>query len=218
MNLIRERSIGTCAFLAKIAVLFGILALAAFGVFGCATGPDGGIYIDETVWVYVTNRVDSVAGGSVKGGGASSGAAEPPSSTVAAQGDVGELKVVLDFRYGGFKGGGAKEDPRCRIGSPKITKDKISWKWETKIPSDWKRGSTSKGPMVISAAFYWDEAEKKWIGGKMDWCDEARTSRACNHIHDGYNGWKSAGWDAAKKRAYCVVSADGKWRSNLIED
>ena len=71
---------------------------------------------------------------------------------------------------------------------------------------------------VIFAVFYWDEAEKKWIGGKMDWCDENRTSRDMENIYDGYNGWKSAGWEAAKKRAFCVVSADGKFRSNVPED
>lgn len=123
---------------------------------------------------------------------------------------------VLVFRYGGFDGSTAKEDARCVLGSPKITKDKISYKWESGIPSDWKRFTTSKGPMVVACAFYWDDG--KWVGGKMDWTDEARTVRDATHIHDGYNGWQSAGWDSASRRAFCVASADGKFRSNLITD
>jgi hypothetical protein len=121
----------------------------------------------------------------------------------------------MDWRFGGFDGGKAKEDSRCRLGGVKITKDRIAYKWERGIPGDWKRGKTSKGMMVIAAAFYWDGA--RWVGGKMDWTDEARTARECTHIHDGYNGWQSAGWDGAKRRAFCVASADGKFRSNLAE-
>lgn len=160
------------------------------------------------------NATEEPAAGSGRVAGASSDATGSSSSSTT---DANPAPV-LEYRFGGFSGGKAVEDPRCRIGFPKITKDKIAWKWESGIPSDWKRGSTSKGPMVISAAFYWDETARKWVGGKMDWCDEARTSRATEKIYGGYNGWKSEGWDKAKRRAFCVVSADGKWRSNLIED
>ena len=30
--------------------------------------------------------------------------------------------------------------------------------------------------------------------------------------------WDAAAWDSATRRAFCVVSADGKLRSNLIEE
>ncbi len=222
----RLSRIGRACALFAMAFVFAAFAAGTAFFCGCTTGNDG-IYIDETIWVYATNRIDHAIEKHSPAPDAATGddsAEEGQSGSVGAPSDggkpsgVGDSSLKLDFRYGGFKGGNAKEDSRCRIGSPKITKDKISWKWETKIPSDWKRGSTSKGPMVISAAFYWDESEKKWIGGKMDWCDEARTSRATGHIYDGYNGWKSAGWDKAKKRGFCVVSADGKYRSNFIED
>ena len=123
---------------------------------------------------------------------------------------------VLDFRYGGFDGLKAVEDPRCRLALVSITKDRIAYKWASGIPSDWKRGKTSKGMMVVACAFYRDG--EKWVGGKMDWTDEARTVREATHIHDGYNGWQSAGWDSASRRAFCVVSADGRHRSNLLEE
>ena len=211
------------------------LALAfAFAVAGCGCAqlpevftPSGERPVYTVVKRGATAAPDpSPAPSEEKGAGVHAGAADGVSSDPATEDADSEDassgsvagSVSLDFRFGGFKGDKAKEDPRCRIGSPKITKDKISWKWESGIPSDWKRGSTSKGPMVISAAFYWDETSRKWVGGKMDWCDEARTSRDTGHIYDGYNGWQSAGWDKAKRRAFCVLSADGKFRSNLLED
>ena len=198
--------------------LSAILAAALLAVAGCSVPPDDTV-VEEWFWAprdkvaYTVvpkggsealpneNASDPATGGSGKVDGSSSGVAG---------------SVSLDFRFGGFNGNKAQEDPRCRLSSPKITKDKISWKWESGIPSDWKRFTTSKGPMVVACAFY--REGETWIGGKMDWCDEARTSRECNHIHGGYGGWQSAGWDEAKRRAFCVVSADGKWRSNLIED
>lgn len=123
---------------------------------------------------------------------------------------------ALVWRYGGFDGSKAVEDPRCRLSLVSITKDRIAYKWASGIPADWKRGKTSKGMMVVACAFYRDG--EKWVGGKMDWTDEARTVREATHIHDGYNGWQSAGWDSASRRAFCVVSADGRYRSNLLED
>lgn len=120
----------------------------------------------------------------------------------------------LDFRYGGVKASPA-EDARCRLSGLKIGAEALSFKWESGIPTDWKRGSTAKGPMVLACAFY-DEGGK-WVGGKFDWIDEKRSTRPLKNIHDGYGGWNAAAWNAAKRRAFCVMSADGKYRSNLIE-
>ena len=123
---------------------------------------------------------------------------------------------VLVFRYGGFDGSRAAEDPRCRISKLRIGKDSLSFHWDTGIPSDWPRGDTKKGPMILACAFY--EEGGRWIGGKFDWVDEHRSSRPLENVHDGYNGWDAAAWKAAKKHAFCVVSADGKFRSNLLAD
>ena len=84
------------------------------------------------------------------------------------------------------------------------------------IPSDWQRGDTKKGPMILACAFYEDGG--KWVGGKFDWIDEARASRPLENIHTGYGGWNAAAWAAAKRRAFCVMSADGRHRSNLLEE
>lgn len=123
--------------------------------------------------------------------------------------------VVLDFRYGGVKAKPA-EDSRCRISKLKIGGDSLSFHWDTGIPSDWKRGATEKGPMILACAFYRDGS--CWIGGKFDWIDEHRSGRSLENIHGGYGGWNAGAWNAAKKHAFCVMSFDGKYRSNLLEE
>jgi hypothetical protein len=69
--------------------------------------------------------------------------------------------------------------------------------------------------MVLACAFIWDGS--RWVGGKFDWIDEARSSRPLANIYEGYNGWDAKAWATAKRRAFCVASADGKFRSNLAE-
>ncbi len=131
----------------------------------------------------------------------------PPSSSSSSS----PAAAPMDWRYGGFDGSKAKEDPRCRFSLVSIGKDKIAYKWESGIPSDWSRDGT----LVVAAAFFWDGG--KWVGGKFEWTDESRSSRSAANIHDGYHGWDAAAWDGAARRAFCVASADGKHRSNLIE-
>lgn len=123
---------------------------------------------------------------------------------------------ALVFRYGGVDGSKAKEDPRCRISKLGIGNDSLSFHWDTGIPADWSKGATGKGMMILACAFY--EENGRWVGGKFDWIDEARASRPLENIHTGYGGWNAAAWAAAKRRAFCVMSADGKKRSNLLEE
>lgn len=145
---------------------------------------------------------------------AGAGATAPASDSAGSvAGSSSSSAVTLDYRYGGFKGGSAKEDSRCRISNFKMGKSGCSLKWETEIPGDWKRG---EGGFVIAAIFYKDG--DRWVGGKFDWIDRSRSTRDFKNIDGGYNGWNASAFRAAKKHAFCVVSADGKLRSNLLED
>ena len=125
--------------------------------------------------------------------------------------------AALDWRYGGFKGGGAEEDPRCRLSGLKVGRDSLSLHWDTTIPGDWARDESEKGRLVVIAAFY-QAADGRWIGGKFDWIDETRASRPLENIKGGYGGWDGAAWAAARRHAVCVVSADGRRRSNLATE
>ena len=178
---------------------------------GCATGPDG-VYIDETIWLFVTNRADravaeqsqdSATGASVEVGD-SSGVAESASSFVA------------DWRYGGFNGSRATEDPNCQIGSLKLSRDGLSFRWV-------KGGCETLGATdredydhTVACVFYRDGS--KWVGGKFDWVSTSRTYRDFENVHCGYGGWNADAFFGAKRHGFVIVSADGRKRSNFIED
>ena len=150
------------------------------------------------------NGASTSAGGCEKNGEGAQASSDSPSIPPS---------PALLFRFGGVKATPA-EDGRCHLSRLAIGADSLSFHWDTGIPSDWKRGDT----MILACAFYFDDASERWIGGKFDWIDEHRSGRSLENIHGGYGGWNAGAWNAAKRRAFCVVSADGKYRSNLLED
>lgn len=233
----RLRFFEAIRFVIALAVCFAVLAWAAFTQ-GCASPgelPPGAIdfvtnYAQRVVVAVREQTKDSATWSSGAEAGASSGVAGSTSSSTEEHTENTEgastssqtsvpsaSSVVLDFRYGGVKAKPA-EDSRCRLSRLAIGADSLSFHWDTGIPSDWKRGDTKKGPMILACAFYFDDASERWIGGKFDWIDEHRSGRSLENIHGGYGGWDGMSWTAAKKHAVCVVSADGKFRSNLITD
>ncbi len=209
--------------------LGAILAAAMLAVAGCSVPPDETV-VDEWFWAphdQVTYTVvkrgafgsfttsQDPATPSTEESGNGGDAAESGSSNDSATAGSSS-SVVLDFRFGGFRGGKAVEDSRCRISKLKVGKDSLSIHWDTRIPDDWARDKGEKGPLIVVAAFY--KSGDAWIGGKFDWIDESRSSRSLENIKGGYGGWDGAAFTSAKKHAVCVVSADGRYRSNLIED
>jgi len=125
-----------------------------------------------------------------------------------------EGSFAAAWRYGGFDGSRAKEAAGCRIGSLWMDRDGMSYKWvsggcEALGASD--RGDYSH---TVACAFYWDGS--RWVGGKFDWISTSRTTRSFENIHDRYNGWDPDAFFGAKRHAFCIVSADGKRRSNVV--
>ncbi len=225
----RLRFFEAIRFVIALAVCFAVLAWAAFTQ-GCASPgelPPGAIdfvtnYAQRVVVAVREQTKDPATWSSGAEAGASSGVAGSASSSTEEHGKDEEenpgspsssYSPVLDFRYGGFDGGRAKEDPRCRISNFKMGKSGCSLKWETAIPGDWAR---DKDGLVIAAIFYKDG--DRWIGGKFDWIDRSRSTRDFENIDGGYGGWNASAFRAATKHAICVVSADGKYRSNLLEE
>lgn len=202
-NPVRGQLVGLAATFAFVA-LWILAALCA----GCASAPeDPATLLLDAAWAHWKKHHDTAT--------AEAGAVTPAPAEDSAASVAGSPLV---WRFGGFDGSKAVEDPRCRLSSPTIMADSIRYKWESGVPSDWARNKTESGSLVIAAAFFWDEDAKKWVGGKFEWTDESRSSRDCRNIYEGYGGWHAAAWEYAAKRAFCVVSVDGKYRSNLLED
>lgn len=207
-------------FAIKFTLFMLFLGVVAYCCSGCTSERDGGIYIDKTVWVYVTNRVDKavekhspvpdnatgddpvqeVPGGSMgtpSDGGASSGTGDSFSA---------------DWRYGGFNGSKAKEDSACQIKSVSMSSKGVTFK----LSGSWW-GATHDNPTMRCCAFYKD-GSGKWVGGFWEWGSPDRTYRSFANIDDGYKGWNAKPFHASKKHAFVICSKDGKYRSNFIED
>ena len=122
---------------------------------------------------------------------------------------------VLDFRFGGFDGSGAQEDSRVQIGFVKMGKDRMTYRFVAGDLSAWGLARTQAD--AIACAFYFDEKAGKWVGGKFDFISTSRLSRSFNNIRSGYRRWNADAFFAAKRRAFCICSKDGRNRTNLAE-
>ena len=138
-------------------------------------------------------------------------AEDPPE---AAQTASPQTAPAVEWRFGGFDGSRAEIDRAVKIGSVRISEDRIQYSWKA-APKTWERKVTEKGKLVIAAAFVW--ADGRWVGGKFDWTDETRNSRSTENNLTGYNGWDASAWRGAKRRGFCIASPDGRWRSEIEE-
>ena len=192
---------------------------------GCSATPDG-IYIDETVWVYATNRIDRVVEKHRSATGGDSRVGDDR-----AQGERGGSRVTpsddrldtpaaelfsAEWRYGGFNGSRAQEVPGCRIGSLRVTRDGLSYKWESGGCESLGASDRGDYSQTLACAFFWDG--EKWVGGKFDWISTSRTSRSFENVHGGYGGWNASAFFGAKRHGFCIVSKDGRRRTNFIEE
>ena len=184
------------------------LCLAAFDAGAIAVGNwDGGD---------VPSGISTASAGSNNSAGvvdADAGFEKPSGAGASDAADAVELSL-LDWAYGGFKGGSAKLVDGCRIGSLKVSSSGLSYKWERGGCE--ALGASGAGDYSQTLACLFCRISGKWRGGKFDWISTSRTTRSFENIQDGYNGWPKNAVEAADAYAFCIVSKDGKRRSNVI--
>lgn len=120
---------------------------------------------------------------------------------------------AIDFRYGGFDGSKAAEDPNTQIGGLTVSKSGMRYKWTRGDLGNWGLGNTDAGALIC--AFYRDGS--RWVGGKFDWISTSRTTRGWENIEGRYNGWEPDKFFGADRVAVCICSKDGRRRTNLAE-
>ena len=120
----------------------------------------------------------------------------------------------LDWRYGGFSGAKAKPVDGCEIGSLKVSADGMSYKWVAGGCE--KLGASSREDAGATIAALFCKIDGKWQGGKWEWISTSRTTRSLENIKKGYGGWRKDAIEAASAYAFCIVSKDGKKRTNVI--
>ena len=119
----------------------------------------------------------------------------------------------IAWRYGGVDGSKAAEDPATQIKDLKISGDGLRYAWAKGDLGNW--GLSREDAGALACAFWWDGS--RWIGGKFDWISTSRTTRDFKNIREGYHGWDAGAFLAAKRRAFCILSKDGRKRTNLLE-
>lgn len=118
---------------------------------------------------------------------------------------------LLSWRYGGFNGSGAQLDTP-RLSNLSCDGRSVSYRWDVGM-SGWGLGNGDAG--AICAVFFLRDGE--WIGGKFDWVSKSRASRELKHV-EAYSNWPTSGIKLPWKGrvAFVVVSADGRFRSNVL--
>lgn len=152
--------------------------------------------------------------------GAESGAEGGPSDSPASVRPAGSAAEgePLDFGalrwpWGGFDGSKAALSDKARIKALKVTASGLSYAWESGGCED--LGASSKTDASCLACFFCFDGSA-WRGGKFEWISTSRTSRSTGNIESGYNGWDAAAFRSAKAHAFCIVSKDGRRRTNVI--
>lgn len=120
---------------------------------------------------------------------------------------------LLDWCWGGFKGGGAQLDDKARIMGLRVTSSGLSYSWMSGGCEN--LGASSKEDAACLACLFC-LVGGKWRGGKFDWISTSRLSRDFKNISEGYNGWDRQAVSKADKFAFVIVSRDGKKRTNVI--
>ena len=121
----------------------------------------------------------------------------------------------LDWAYGGFSGKNASPVSGCEIGSLKVSSSGMSYKW---VKGGCEQlGASSRTAADCICALFVKGKDGQWRGGKFDWISTSRTTRSFENIAEaGYNGWPKSSIETATAYAFCIVSGDGRKRSNVI--
>ena len=121
---------------------------------------------------------------------------------------------LLQWSYGGFKGGGAKLSDKARIKNLKVSSSGLSYSWAAGGCED--LGAFSRDDYDHTVACLFVRVGGVWRGGKFDWVSTSRTSRDFKNIDDGYQGWPTNSISKADAYAFVIVGGDGKSRTNVI--
>lgn len=116
--------------------------------------------------------------------------------------------------YGGFNFTNAKEDSTAQIKGLTVKNKGMSYSWAsaTKL-KNWGLVDGDAGALAVFAV---KGSDGQYRGGKFDWISASRVTRSWENIRSGYHGWPKDAIETAKGYAFCIVSKDGKKRTNWI--
>lgn len=121
---------------------------------------------------------------------------------------------LLQWCYGGFKGGNAVAVDGCTISGLQVSSSRMSYKWEGGGCE--QLGASSRTAADCIAALFVRGSDNQWRGGKFDWISTSRTTRSFSNVKSGYHGWPQNAVESATAYAFVIVSRDGRLRTNVI--
>ena len=210
-----------------------LLLSAALALGGCATDDARLRELDEALRGAVRDAWAKAAAEAVPPGG---GEVAPPSGGEVAPATSGEASTPaqaatsgeaatsgggadaapfasLKWPWGAFDGSKAALSDKARIKALKVTASGLSYAWESGGCED--LGASSKTDASCLACLFCFDGSV-WRGGKFEWLSTSRTSRDLKNIESGYSGWDAGAFRSAKAHAFCIVSKDGRRRTNVI--
>ena len=160
-------------------------------------------------------EVAPAVAGEVSGGEAAATSGEASTSAQAATSASADAApfASLKWPWGGFDGSKAALADKARVKSLKVTRSGLSYSWASGGCED--LGASSRTDASCLACLFCFDGSA-WRGGKFDWISTSRTGRDLKNIESGYNGWDAAAFRSAKAHAFCIVSKDGRKRTNVI--
>lgn len=154
-------------------------------------------------------------GGSAPSSSASSAPVSTPAATPSTSANADAVDYsLLQWSYGGFKGGSAKLSNKARIKNLKVSSSGLSYSWAAGGCEDLGASSREDYDHTVACLFVF--VGGKWVGGKFDWISTSRTTRDFKNIKDGYDGWPKDAIGKAEKYAFVIVGKNGKSRTNVI--
>lgn len=151
--------------------------------------------------------------GNWAGGSATTSATTSTTSTTPAASDDAVPFRDLDWCWGSFRPS-ADAKIVASIATLRVSTSGLSYGWVSGGCES--MGATSKTDADHTICALFCRIGGKWRGGKFDWISSSRTTRDFKNVVTGYNGWQKNAVDVADAYAFCVVSADGKRRTNVI--
>ena len=121
---------------------------------------------------------------------------------------------TLDFCYGGFDGSHAILSDEVRIVLDSVTSSGLRYHFAAGDLRAIDPTNSHDNPNCIAALFVCGPGGV-WRGGKFDWISSDRLSREFFNIRTGYHGWPTDAVESADAYAFCIVSKDGRARTNL---
>lgn len=125
-----------------------------------------------------------------------------------------QTEIVLDYRFGGFHGEASLEDPAAQIASLAVSANGMAYAWTSGGCEALGAKDRTDASATLACIFYRDG--DRYVGGKFDWISTSRTTRDFHNIDTAYHGWNADAFHAAKEYAFCIVSKDGRRRTNII--